>query len=194
MPAKFTFSAPSMKAWLLIHQSHNLLKKLETAVMAQTGLTARQHSILLALKNLKSPVTITNIAHWLDRNSNAISMLVDGMEREGLVSRLRNMPDRREVRLVITDRGEQQFKSANTLTGELFQSIFSGIPDENLQKLADTLEQIRFKSLDMLELKLSHEKLHVLDKQPDDLSGVINLSVIGKAGPADADDEDNQDA
>ncbi len=190
MPAKFTFSAPSMKAWLLIHQSHNLLKKLENAVFAQTGLTARQHSILLALKNLKSPVTITSIAHWLDRNSNTISMLVDNMEKEGMVSRLRDMPDRREVRLVITERGEQQFKSANTLTAELFQSIFSGIPEENLQKLADTLEQIRFKSLDLLELDLSHEKLHILEEQPASLPAVITSSAHGKAGTGDADDED----
>ncbi|HSW56823.1 MAG TPA: MarR family winged helix-turn-helix transcriptional regulator [Dehalococcoidales bacterium] len=165
MPAKFTFASYWMKSWLLIHQSHNLLERIENNVFAEVGLTARKHSILLAIKNLKSPVLVKDVAHWLDRSPNSISMIVDSMEKEGLIRRLRDVPDRREVRLTMTDKGADMFKSANNLTSSLLHSIFGEVPEEDLKKLAATLEKIRFTALDFLDLDLSHEELHVIQHE-----------------------------
>lgn len=165
MPVKFTFSNPLMRTWLLIHQSHNLMTRSENTIFAKMGLTTRKHSVLLAIKNLKSPVTVTDVSHWLDRNSNGISMLVDRMVNDGLISRMRDMPDHRAVRLVITRKGENCFKDANRLTRQFFQDIFSEVSEEDLRKTSNILEKVRGRALDFLRPDHAKEKLEVLSEQ-----------------------------
>jgi DNA-binding MarR family transcriptional regulator len=162
MPVKFTFTNPLMKTWLLIHQSHNLMTRSENAVFAKLGLSTRKHSVLLAINNMPSPVTVTDVARWLDRNANGISMLVDRMVKDGLVSRVRDMPDHRAVRLVITGKGEECIEEANRLTWQLFQSIFSEISQADLRKMSSLLEKVRFRALDFLKLDLSREKIQII--------------------------------
>jgi len=162
MPVKFTFADPLMKAWLLIHQSHNLLNRSENAIFAKMGLTNRKHSVLLAIKNLPDPVTVTDVARWLDRNPNGISMIIDRMEKDGLVERVRDMPDRRAVRLMITRRGEESFKEANVLNWQLFQEVFSRIPEEDLLKLSNILTKVRSQTLDYLKIDISKDRIQVL--------------------------------
>ena len=165
MPAKFTFAHPLMKTWLLIHQSHNLMTRSENAIFAGMGLTTRKHSVLLAIKNLKSPVTVTDVARWLDRNANGISMLVDRMVDDGLISRVRDMPDHRAVRLVITPQGEKCFEDANRLTRQFFRDIFSDISEEDLLKMSGLLEKVRGRALDFLAPERSKEPLQVISEQ-----------------------------
>jgi len=137
----------------------------ENTIFATLGLTTRKHSVLLAIKNLKSPVTVTDVARWLDRNSNGISMLVDRMADDGLISRVRDMPDHRSVRLVITRKGEKSFEESNRLTRQFFRDIFSEISEEDMQKMGKLLEKVRGRALDFLAPDRSKEKLQVLLEQ-----------------------------
>jgi DNA-binding MarR family transcriptional regulator len=62
------------------------------------------------------PVTVTDVAHWLDRKTNVISMLIDRMVKDGLVTRVQDMSNRRSLRLKITPKGEQTTLTGNKLT------------------------------------------------------------------------------
>jgi DNA-binding MarR family transcriptional regulator len=165
MPAKFTFTNPLAKTWLLIHQCHRLLSRAENASFAQVDLTTRKHAVLFALRNLKSPVTVTDVAHWLDRNPNGISMLVDRMVKDGLVNRIKDMPDRRSVRLEITLKGEKAIIDGNKITRKVYKKIFSGITNDDFIKISGILEKIRFRSLDYLKLDYTKEEIQALKDQ-----------------------------
>ena len=167
MPVEFTFANRLMKSWLLIHQSHNLLNRSENSIFAKMGFSPRKHSVLLAIKHLPHPVTVSDVARWLDRNPNGISMLVDRMEKDGLVSRVKDIPDRRAVRLIITPRGEELYEEARVITWEFFQDVFSAIPEEELLKLGDILEKVRSKVLNFLKIDVSAEKIQVLDNSKE---------------------------
>jgi DNA-binding MarR family transcriptional regulator len=164
VPVEFTFGNPLMKAWLLIHQSHNLMDRSENVVFAKLGLTTRKHSVLLAIDNLPDPVTVTDVAAWLDRNSNGVSMLVDRMVKDGLISRVRDMPDRRSVRLLITRKGEKIIKESRRLTWQLFQTFFFEITEEELRKMASLLEKVRGRAFDFLKEDQSTQRLRVIDE------------------------------
>lgn len=178
MPVKFTFANRLMKSWLLIHQSHNLLDRCENAIFAKMGLTTRQHSVLLAIKNLPDPITVTDVARWLDRNPNGISMIIDRMEKDGLVRRLKNMADRRAVRLIMTRKGEEVYEEARVFTWQLFQDIFSEISEKDLFSLCGILEEVRLKVLDFLKIDISADKIQVLGERKKYVPG--------------SDDDDNQ--
>jgi DNA-binding MarR family transcriptional regulator len=192
MPAKFTFVNPLMRTWLLIHQSHNLMNRSENAVFAKLGLTTRKHSVLLAIDNLPDPVTVTNVANWLDRNSNGVSMLVDRMVKDGLISRVRDMPDRRSVRLKITPRGEKLVEESRRLTWQLFQSLFFEIPEEELQKVGNLLEKVRGRAFDFLKVDQSTQRPQVIDEgmqNPPRISRMVTQEDLEAEVPDNDDDE-----
>jgi DNA-binding MarR family transcriptional regulator len=139
-----------MKSWLLIHQSHNLLRKAENRVMSKLGLTARKHSILLAIKNINQPVRVSDVARWLDRDANLISMRIDVMEKDGLISRIHDLDDRRSVFLEMTPKGKKVFDEANKLTGKLFQHIFTVISEDELRTLSTLLERVRIQAFNVV--------------------------------------------
>jgi MarR family 2-MHQ and catechol resistance regulon transcriptional repressor len=164
MPAKFTFTSSMMKSWLLIHQTSRLLVKSENATLAKIGLTRPKQGVLLAMKNMPDPLTVTNIAHWIDRNPNGISTLVDRMEKDGLIRRVRDMPDRREVRLVLTQKGEESFKKGSKLFQKLFREIFSEFSEEELVTLSTIMTRARRRTFDLLKPGRLEEELQVLDE------------------------------
>jgi DNA-binding MarR family transcriptional regulator len=164
MPAKFTFTSPVNKSWLLIHQASRLFRKAEIATLANIGLTPRKQAVLLAMKNAPGPLTVTSIAYWLDRNPNGISTLVDRMEKDGLISRVRDMPDRREVRLVMTPKGEKLFKEGSKLFQKLFRDIFLEFSEEELLTLSAIMTRVRRRTFDLVKPDRPEEKLQVLDE------------------------------
>jgi DNA-binding MarR family transcriptional regulator len=190
MPAKFTFENPLMKTWLLIHQTHNLSRRAENAVFTKLGLTARRHSVLLAIRSLPDPVTVSGVSRWLDRSANGISMLVDRMVNDGLLNRERNMPDHREVRLTMTKKGETLLKEANSHTWQLFQSLFEGIPDKDLRNTGGILEKVRLKALKLLEIEHAAENVQVIKDKVIKAPGVSGKTVVSKPDTGYPDDED----
>jgi DNA-binding MarR family transcriptional regulator len=191
MPAKFTFVHPLTRTWLLIHQCHSLMNRSENVVFTKLGLTTRKHSVLLAIDNLPDPVTVTAVANWLDRNSNGISMLVDRMVIDGLISRVRDMPDRRSVRLVMTRKGEKLVKESRRLTWQLFQTLFFEITEEELQKMGDLLEKVRGRSFDFLKLEQSTQKLQVIDEGMENPPRISRIVTQDELRPESQDDNDD---
>lgn len=166
MPVKFTFQNPMLKTWLQIHQIHNLMRRVENSILSDLGLTDRKHSVLLALENLENPVSVTDVARWLDRNPNGISMLVNRMEKDGLVNKVRDQADQRVVRIEITKKGEDCFERSRKNTRDVIRNIFSGISEDDMLKMTGLLKGVREKALDYLKLDYGKEITEVL---PDNI-------------------------
>ncbi len=192
MPAKFTFAHPLTKTWLLIHQCHSLMNRSENAVFIKLGLTTHKHSVLLAIDNLQDPVTVTAVANWLDRNSNGVSMMVDRMVKDGLIDRVRDMPDRRSVRLLITRKGERLINESRRLTWQLFQTLFFEISEEELQKMGNLLEKVRGRASDFLKMEQSTQKLQVIDEGMDNPPRISRMVTQDELKPESSDDDDNK--
>jgi DNA-binding MarR family transcriptional regulator len=104
----------------------------------------------MAIKYSKGPVTIKDIANWLDRNSNSISTLIDRMQRDGVVQKLESERDRREVQVVLTSKGEELFHKADAAGWQIIEGVLNGIPEEDLRLLISQLEQIRDRAFNYL--------------------------------------------
>jgi len=63
MPVKFQFTDQRLKAWILHHQTYNLVFKCEEAVFAEAGLTTQKHAVLAAINYIDDPVTVTEVAY-----------------------------------------------------------------------------------------------------------------------------------
>jgi DNA-binding MarR family transcriptional regulator len=165
MPVKFSFNHPYLKTWLLLHQTYNLVVRSEDNVFTRVGITTQQHSVLMAIRYMQTPVTPTDVANWLDRNPNGISMLIDRMEKDGLVKRIRDLRDRRSVRLEITEKGNEILNEATFVGWQLIEKILSSVQENELLLLTDLLEKIRSKAFEnlnpdriMTEIEIKNEE------------------------------------
>ena len=150
MPIKFKFEDSYKGAWILLRQAYTLILKCEDKVFSEYGLTTEQHAVLMVIKHISAPVRITDIALWLDRSVNSVSMIVDRMVKAGLVRRVRDRKDRRTVFVTITSKAEKAFVPATVAGWGLIQEILSPLSDEDRLTLIKLLERLRDKTYDYL--------------------------------------------
>jgi DNA-binding MarR family transcriptional regulator len=150
MPVKFKFEDPYKEAWVLLRQTYNLILKCEDKVFSEYKLTTEQHTVLMVIKNISEPVRITDIARWLDRSVNSVSMIIDRMVKAGLVRRVRDRKDRRTVFVSMTSKAEKAYVPSTVAGWELIQEILSPLADEDRLTLIRLLEMLRDKTYDYL--------------------------------------------
>ena len=151
MPIKFRFENVDKGSWILLRQAYNLIFRCEDRVFSEYDLTTEQHTVLMAIKNISGSVRITDIARWLDRSVNSVSMIIDRMVKAGLVKRTRDRKDRRTVFVTLTRKAEEAYTPATTAGWNLIQEILSPLSSEDKRNLIKLLETIRDKTYDYLE-------------------------------------------
>jgi len=148
-----------LQTWLLCHQAYDSVYRCEEAVFAKEGISTQQHAVLIAIKYIEGPVTVSELAHWLERNQNGISTLVERMVKGGLISRKGDLPDRRSVRLVMTKKGKDILERATMSGWDMVQEILSDLSDDDLYKLNGILERMREKAFGYLNPGKSLEEI-----------------------------------
>lgn len=148
MPVKFALDNPMLMTWHLLHQTHNSISKCEDKVFSKHGITTEQYSVLMAIKHIEPPVTPTQVGRWLDRNTNTVSLIVERMVKAGLIRRIRDLRDRRSVRLVLTDEGKEIFDRATETGWILVHEMLSGLSEEEMHSLTRLLQTVREKAVD----------------------------------------------
>jgi DNA-binding MarR family transcriptional regulator len=97
------------KLWELLHHTNSLLVKYaDVKLLEETGISYQQFLVLLMMDRIGKAATGTQIADMLDRNPNTLSMIIDRMTEGGLVKRVRDLEDRRCVRIVMTPKGKNK--------------------------------------------------------------------------------------
>jgi DNA-binding MarR family transcriptional regulator len=70
------------------------------------GLTTEQYAVLVTLDYFGATMKVTDIAAWLERSPNSLSMIVDRMVEVGLITGKRDRTDRRLVYVGMTSKGK----------------------------------------------------------------------------------------
>jgi len=91
-------------------------------VMATAELTVSQFGVLEALLH-KGPLCQRDIAAKILKSSGNITLVIDNLEKRGLVLRRRDSNDRRYITVSLTDAGQ-------TLIADLFPTIETAIVEE----------------------------------------------------------------
>ena len=135
-----------LRLWYMTHRTGDWLRRCEDQVFSEYNLTTEQYAVLSTVKYLDEPVRITDIARWLERSVNSVSMIVDRMVKAGLVKRVRDRIDRREVRVIITSKGETALKPAILAGREFIGKILSPLSPEDRHILLSLLETMKYEA------------------------------------------------
>ena len=139
-----------LRLWFLMHRDYRLLVRCEDQIYSEKGLTMEQFSVLVAMKYISHPVRPIDVAKWIGRTPNSISMIIDRMVKAGLVRRTRDRIDRRVVHLAATNKGENALKLAIPAGWEFIQKIMSPLSQEDRHTFARLLEAVRYETLNYL--------------------------------------------
>ena len=156
-----------LRLWFMIHRTHDMLKICEDQVFGEYKLTTEQSVLLMAIMYLGEPARPTDIARWVGRSTNSVSMLVDRMVKAGLLRRVRDRGDRRVVNVFITSKGKNALQPATRAGWEYVWKIISPLSDEDSHTLMRLLETIQYEAssylnpgADIEEIRRNEAKSH----------------------------------
>ncbi len=105
-------------------------------------ITYQQFLVMVILDHKGNQGTVSNIAVELGRTQNTLSVIIDRMEKNGLVRKSRNMSDRRLVKVVMTEKGKQKLaETANTGWG-LVREFISPFSDEEIKLMVQLIGRL----------------------------------------------------
>ncbi|MGA2670202.1 MAG: MarR family transcriptional regulator [Dehalococcoidia bacterium] len=152
-----------LRLWFLMHRDYSLLRRCEDRTYAEQGLTMEQFSVLVAMKYIGNPVRPTDVAEWIGRSPNSVSMIIDRMVKAGLVRRIRDKSDRRVVRLVTTSKAESAVERSTQVGWEFIQKIMSPLSHEDRHTFARLFETLRYETLNYLHPGQDIEAMEIKD-------------------------------
>ena len=158
MKANLESSELILRLWRRLYETYTVLKRCEDRVFEEHGLTTEQYAVLVSLSYLGQPARVTDIAQWLERSTNSISMIVDRMVKAGLVKRVRDKVDRRVVYVSKTSKAESLFRPASVESFANVRKILSPIPDKDKLTLLNLLGEVKYEILKCLDREVDIEK------------------------------------
>jgi DNA-binding MarR family transcriptional regulator len=111
----------SVNLWRTVYQTYTRFKNGMDQILGEQGLTMEQYLVLVTIKYHDAPIRITDVAHWLERSTNSVTMIVDRMVKGGLLRRVRDRRDRRTVNVFLTSKAENALKPANPAAWKFMQ-------------------------------------------------------------------------
>jgi DNA-binding MarR family transcriptional regulator len=89
---------------------------------------------------LAGPLTVGEAARHMDRAQSVMSEMVDGLERKGLLARMRDARDRRKTLVWLTDAGRAAMATQRqVLCLDRLEAACARLPDHERQALVDAL-------------------------------------------------------
>jgi DNA-binding MarR family transcriptional regulator len=159
MKANLESAELMLRLWRRLYETYTVLKRCEDRVFEEHGLTTEQYAVLVSLSYLGQPARVTDIAQWLERSTNSISMIVDRMVKAGLVRRARDKVDRRVVYVSRTSKAESLFRPATVESFATVRKILSPIPDKDKLTLLNLLGEVKYETLKCLDREIDIEKI-----------------------------------
>ena len=134
--------------WVLLGQAAQAAFKARERELNQYGISAMQAAALFVIQAIGDQATPAKISRWLFRESHTISGLLDRMEREGLVKRVKDLDRKNLVRVVMTEKGQQAYRESTK--GQSIHKLMSSLSEKERQELRSCLERLRNKALEDL--------------------------------------------
>ena len=148
-----------LRSWSLLHRVRDVLMRCEDERFGPHGITSEQYGVLVTLKYIGGSGRPVDIARWLGRAPNSISMLIDRMVKAGLVKRTMDGRDRRAVNVALPNKAEMALGSTTRDGLEFIQNVMSPLMDEELSTVVQLLEIIRHRAVQCMNQGVTIDEL-----------------------------------
>ncbi len=107
----------------------------------ETGITGPQ---LWAIKTIaqEAPIMVSELARRMYLHPATVVGILDRLEKQGLVARVRSTVDRRVVRVELTGQGQELVRKAPVVAQGLLVAGLENLPPKNLNNISSGLYQL----------------------------------------------------
>jgi len=126
-------------SFLLDHTSHVLRSKM-SAALAEVGLTARMHCVLVhALDEERTQIQLAEIG---DMDKTTMVVTVDALEKAGLAERRPSSTDRRARIIAVTDEGARVAAQSQKIVDQVHRDTLATLPEGDRKTLLRALNRL----------------------------------------------------
>jgi MarR family transcriptional regulator, organic hydroperoxide resistance regulator len=136
----------------LLYQTFTAIFKETERALAPVGVSGPQAFALNCLKYGTAPMTPVRLASYLAQESQSLTGLLDRMEAQGWLRRVRDLPDRRSLRIELTPAGEAKLLEAELAGQPAMMQALADLDADEIQQLGHLLERLRSSTLKRLGL------------------------------------------
>ncbi len=124
----------------LIRNINSAIRKNGRIALQEYQITLVQFHALLAIR--EGPLTMGELCDALGVASSTVTELVDRMEENGLVARVRDPEDRRIVRILLLNHGKEIFEKVYRRREKFLAEALKRISVEDMRLLLDLLRKL----------------------------------------------------
>lgn len=131
----------ALSTWVKLTRAFYTVAQLSSDDIRTYGLTQPQFGVLESLGHL-GPMCSGSISKKQLVSGGNMTVVVDNLEKEGLVDRVPDPEDRRQIFIRLTKKGEELFKETFLKHAEYMTDIFSVLSEEEQLELAELLKKL----------------------------------------------------
>jgi MarR family transcriptional regulator, transcriptional regulator for hemolysin len=126
-------------SFLLDHTSH-ILRTQMSAALAEIGLTARMHCVLVhALAEERTQIQLAEIG---DMDKTTMVVTVDALEKAGLAERRPSSRDRRARIIAVTEEGARVAERSQEIVDSVHRDALAALPGDDRESLLRLLNRL----------------------------------------------------
>jgi DNA-binding MarR family transcriptional regulator len=131
--------------WVLLRQTRDAMVKAREKELEKYGISSIQAAVLFNVQAIGPEATPAEISRRLVREPHSVSGLLNRMEKQGLITRVKDLPKRNMVRVSLTEKGREAYElSTKRFSMHDTMSVLSEVEQSQLWSM---LEKLRDKAL-----------------------------------------------
>ncbi len=134
-------STPLELVTSLYRTTNSLVRELDQRLSRDHDVTFVQAVTLLAIDSFEQPQPHL-VAAYLSQQSQTVTGVLDRVERAGHITRVRDLSDRRAVRLQLTDSGKSLVEKLKNSLAENLAQVLAEVKDRTRARMIEDLEEI----------------------------------------------------
>ncbi len=125
----------------ILIELYDKISSWEHEVVLKSGLSTAQMHAVETIGHHKS-LRMKELAEKMGITTGTLTVMVDRLEREGLVARQSHPTDRRSYVIVLTDRGEELFEEHHQMHCLLTTELTASFSDDEMDDLKGYMERL----------------------------------------------------
>jgi DNA-binding MarR family transcriptional regulator len=133
---------PTLRDLLRLDAAWSAVSRVFDRALGGTGVSLPQALALTAVESAPQPLLLSGLATRLLQEAQSVTSLADRLERAGLARRVHDLPDRRAIRLELTDEGRAKVAEVRPLLQHAARQIYGDLGTEQAITLRETLSSL----------------------------------------------------
>lgn len=135
-------SHPAVEAYRRLYVAHTAVARAIERDLIRVGVSLPQAIALQVIGTATDAVTATQLAGYMGQERQSMTGLIDRMEMKAWIERVRDLPDRRAIRLQLTPSGKEKLDEILPITFNAVVSIFARFSEQDLIGMARIFEKV----------------------------------------------------